>query len=66
MTQRQIEIDLSGLTDAEYAAIESEATRLGVSFEDALKQILLNISRKLQKQAQKPAATRLFGFSRAH
>ena len=66
MTHETIEIDLSGLTDAEYIAIENEATRQGISFDDALKQAIQSVSRRLQKQAENKPSTRLFGFQNAH
>lgn len=43
-------VDLSGLSDEEYAAINNEAVRRGVSFDEAASSLLLKHARKLRQQ----------------
>lgn len=59
-------IDLSSLTDAEYLAIDNEAKRLGISFDDAMKRAIQETSRELQARMSLNPVARLFRFSKAH
>lgn len=52
-------IDLDGLTDDEYRAIELEAIKRGVSFDEALKQMLLEVSRRIQRASPNSLRHRL-------
>jgi hypothetical protein len=52
-------VDLESLTDDEYRAIELEAIKRGVSFDEALKQMLLEVSRRVQKASPNPLRHRL-------
>ncbi len=66
MTHDTTTVDLQDLADEDIDAIEKEALRRGISFDDCCKQMLLEHSRKLQKQARECPLRRFFGTSRAH
>ncbi len=66
MTHDPTPVDLSGFADAEIDAIETEALRRGISFDDCCKQLLLEHSRQLQKKARVCPLRRFFGSSRDH
>lgn len=56
---RETPIDLSSLTDDEYSAIELEAIKRGVSFDEAMKQMVRETSRRLQRALPQPPRNRL-------
>lgn len=62
MNKNQTAIDLSGLSEQELSAIETEADKRGVSFDEACKQILLDRSKELQKRGRLNPIARLFRF----
>lgn len=66
MNQKLQAVDLSGLTDAEYLAIENEAKKQGISFDEAMKFAIQQASKKLQVRARLNPVARLFRFSRVH
>lgn len=66
MNQKQIHVDLSGLTDAEYLAIEDEAKKQGIPFDEAVKYAILQGSRSLRNRARLNPVARLLRFSRVH
>lgn len=65
----QVPYDLTGLDSSVIRAIEKEASERGVSFEEAMKQMLLEHSRQLQRQQKSCIPSfiaRLFGSARVH
>lgn len=61
--------DLQGLDSRVLDAIEEEARACGISFEDAVKQILIGHSRRLQSQQKRlipSLISRLFSNGRIH
>lgn len=66
MNNKETAVDLSGLSAQDISAIESEAQRLGLSFDDACKQILLQRAKELQKRGRLSPIARLFRFQVAH
>jgi flagellar hook-basal body complex protein FliE len=65
MTHTLTPVDLSGLSDAEYLAIENEAKERGVSFDEAFKQMIKETSQRLQKRSKLTPIARLFRFPSA-
>lgn len=66
MDKKQTAVDLSGLSDQDISAIETEAKKRGLSFDEACKQILLDRSKELQKRGVLSPIARLFRFQVAH
>lgn len=66
MHNKETAVDLSGLSEQDISAIESEAQRRGVAFEEACKQILLERSKELQKRGRLNPIARLFRFQVVH
>ncbi|CAN7495228.1 hypothetical protein LJR074_003410 [Acidovorax sp. LjRoot74] len=66
MTKQPTPIDLSGLSEQALSAIESEAKRRCVSFDDACLQMLVEHSRQLQRRARLNPLARLFRFPSAN
>ncbi len=66
MNNKETAVDLSGLSEQDISAIESEAQRRGLSFDDACKQILRERSQELQKRARLNPIARLFRFQVVH
>lgn len=62
MIQPNTAIDLSSFEEQDIRAIEIEAQRHGVSFDDACLRMLLEHSRQLQKRARLNPIARLFRF----
>ena len=65
----QVPYDLTGLDSSVIRAIEKEAYERGVSFEEAMKQMLVEHSRRLQMQQKRLIPNligRLFSNRRIH
>lgn len=59
-------IDLEGFAEEDIAAIETVAAERGISFDDAVKQLLLEDIKKRREKAKKGVLARLFGFPRVN
>ncbi|CAN7188899.1 hypothetical protein [Acidovorax sp. LjRoot117] len=66
MSKQTTPIDLSGLSEQDLSAIESEATRRGISFDDECLRMLVEHSRQLQRRARLNPLARLFRFPSAN
>jgi predicted DNA binding CopG/RHH family protein len=66
MQNKETAVDLSGLSDQDISAIESEAHRRGLSFDETCKQILRERSQELQKRGRLNPIARLFRFQVVH
>lgn len=60
-----VAVDLRGLTDEEYSAINTEAIRRGISFDELASRQLAEHARKLRARVRTGGIAQLFRFGKA-
>lgn len=66
LIKNETRVDLRDATETELRAIEEEAERTGLSFDDALKSLLRKHAQELRKQPRLSPVARLFGSREVH
>lgn len=59
-------VDLQGFSDKELSAIESEAIRRGVSFDEAVKQLLIEHARNAKAKKRETPIWKRYSFPGVH